>query len=281
MNKENKIILTLTILGVLIIGILLLCDSLTPSGYGELTINPFETDWALMSIDNIDVNTLIHTILSALIGFLLTIVCVEKLLKLSRDREQQYKKELQFKNISKIIRVPLLRYKKAALSMTYGIGNIPADEKVHLPIDPNSLTHVFEIQAFIDEPLLETNIEFYASAVDNLQNCITNILLNVDLTDNEELSALLSDYIMIVSAHNPCRQIMTMKNQGLPKERLSDFIAREISKVDFSKVNGANVFSPFMTLKKMIEYHESFIEKLYELAPSFNIENQEDEKGSR
>ena len=134
------------------------------------------------------------------------------------------------------------------------------------------------VQAFIDEPLLETNIEFYASAVDNLQNCITNILLNVDLTDNEELSALLSDYIMIVSAHNPCRQIMAMKNQGSPKERLSDFIAREISKVDFSKVNGANVFSPFVTLKKLIEYHESFIEKLYELAPSFNIENQEGTK---
>lgn len=279
--KEDKIKYISLGVGAAVIVAILVWDSLTPSSYGELTINPSEVDWGLISWGNIDVNTLIHTILSTVIGFMLTIIVVEQLLRASRERELQYKRDLQFKNISKIIRVSLLRYKKAALSMTYGIGNIPADEKVHLPIDPNSLTHVFEIQAFIDEPLLETNIEFYASAVDNLQNCITNILLNVDLTDNEELSALLSDYIMIVSAHNPCRQIMAMKNQGSPKERLSDFIAREISKVDFSKVNGVNVFSPFVTLKKLIEYHESFIERLYELAPSFNIENQEDEKGSR
>lgn len=276
--KEDKIKYISLGVGAAVIVALLVWDSLTPSSYGELTINPSEVDWRLISWGNIDVNTLIHTILSAVIGFMLTIIVVEQLLRASRERELQYKRDLQFKNISKIIRVPLLRYKKAALSMTYGIGNIPADGKVKVPIEQNSLTHVFEMQAYADEPLLETNIEFYASALENLQNCITNILLNVDLTDNEELSALLSDYIMVVSAYNPCRQILAMKEQGTTKESLSNFITRELPKVDFSKVKGANVFTPFIVLKEVIEYHESFIERLYKLAPSFNIENQEGTK---
>ena len=69
-----------------------------------------------------------------------------------------------------------------------------------------------------------------------------------------------------------------MKEQGTTKESLSNFITRELPKVDFSKVKGANVFTPFIVLKEVIEYHESFIERLYKLAPSFNIENQEGTK---
>ncbi len=275
--KEDKIKYISLGVGAAVIVALLVWDSLTPSSYGELTINPSEVDWGLISWGNIDVNTLIHTILSAVIGFMLTIVVVEQLLRASRERELQYKRELQFKNISKIIRVPIFRYHKAALSITYGIGNIPEDEKVHVPIDPNSLTHVFEIQAYIDEPLLETNIEFYSSAVENLQNCITNILLNVDLTDNEELSDLLSSYVNDVSGHNPCRQIIAMKEQGSPKESLSSLVTREISKVDFSKIQGPNVFTPFKTLKGLLEYHEGFLERLYELAPSFRYDYKEEE----
>ena len=274
--KENKIKYISLIIGAIVIIALLVWDGLTPSPYGELTINPSKVDWKLISWGNIDVNSLIHTILSAIIGFMLTIVVVAQLLRASRERELQYKQDLQFKNISMIIRVLLLRYHKAALSITYGIGNIPADEKVHVPIDPNSLTHVFEMQAYANEPLFQTNIDFYSSSIDNLMTCITNILLNVDLTDNEELSELLSNYVKDISAYNPCSQIIAMKFQVAAGEKISDYVTREISKVDFSKIHGSNVFSPFMTLKGILEYHEEFLRRLYELAPSFRYDYREE-----
>lgn len=271
--NSKKIVIILSIVGVLLVLLLLSWDCLVPSPYQALTIKPSETDWKVFSFSNVDVNALIQTLLSALISFVLTIVFVEMLLKSSRDRELKYKKEVQFKNISKIIRVPLFRYHKAAISMTYGIGNIPQNNIVRVPVTSSALANVFSPQAYADESLFQTNIEFYANAVDNLQSCITNILLNVDLSDNDELSELLSDYIMMVSATNPCRQILDMRNQLSGKERMTEFIKRELPNVDLNTVKGSNIFLPFARLKVLLEYHEMFINRLYALAPSFNLEN--------
>lgn len=269
--KEDKIKYISLGIGAIVIVALLVWDSLTPSDYGELTINPSEVDWGLMSRVNIDVNSLIHTILSAVIGFMLTIVVVEQLLRASRERELQYKRELQFKNISKIIQVPLFKYEKAALSITYGIGNIPASGKVKMPLEANDLIHVFGPQAYADEPLYQTNIEYYANAADNLMTCITNILLNVDLTDNEELSELLSQYVMTASALNPCQQLLGMRNLKIGDKKIDDFIKSELPKVDFGVVKGSNLFVSFARLKHMIEFHENFLNRLYILAPSFKF----------
>lgn len=271
--KEDKIKYLSLGVGAAVIVALLAWDSLTPSSYGELTINPSEVDWGLMSRGNIDVNSLIHTILSAVIGFMLTIVVVEQLLRASRERELQYKRDLQLKNISKIIQVPLFRYEKAALSVTYGIGNIPADGKIKVPVEAKDLIHIFEYQAYADEPLFQTSIELYASAVDDLKACITNILLNVDLSDNDELSELLSKYIRKVSRINPCKQILEMRKivtgKGSVKKKMVEVIRSDLPTINLDTVSGSNLFEPFARLKEMIEYHEDFLKKLYELAPNF------------
>ena len=258
-------------LGLVAVTVLLVCDSLTPSDYGELTINPFEVDWGSMSWNNIDVNSLIHTILSAIIGFILTIIVVEMLLRASREREQQNKRDLQFKNISKIIQVPLLKYERAVLSLTYGRGHIPKDKKVKVPVEAKDFIHVFEPQAYVNELLFQSNIELYANAVDSLLACITNILLNVDLTNNEELSELLSRYVKVVSATNPCRLIIDMQNQYTGTEKMVDAIRKELPTIDLDTVKPTNLYAPFVDLKLMIEYHEVFIKRLYLLAPSFKF----------
>ena len=97
--------------------------------------------------------------------------------------------------------------------------------------------------------------------------------MNVDLTNNEELSQLLSDYIMCVSTINPCRQILDMRGQTAGKEKLTDVITRDLPKIKFEEIKGSNIFLPFVNLKKLIEYHEVFITALYNVAPSFNVES--------
>ena len=166
--KSNKLLTILLIIGATALFGLLIWDCLTPSPYEHLTINPHEVDWKSISLDNVNVNSVIQTLLSALIGFLLTVFFIEKLLKASRDKEFDYRRNLQFKNISKIIRGPLIRYRKASLSMVYGIGNIPADFKIQTPIPQNALTNVFKLQAYANESIFQTNIELYADAVKSL-----------------------------------------------------------------------------------------------------------------
>ncbi len=271
--NSNKILTILLFVGGIALLLLFLWDCLTPSQYDSLTLNPHNVDWSSMSIENVNVNSVIQTLLSALIGFLMTIIFIEKMLNLSREKEINDRKQLQFRNISKIIRVPLIRYRKASLSIVYGIGNIPNDFRIQIPISQNALTNVFKPQAYADESIFQTNIELYAQAVEDLKDCITNILLNVDLTNNEELSQLLSNYIMCVSALNPCRQILDMRDKKAGKEKLTDVLTRDIPKIKFEEIKGSNLFLPFVKLKELIEYHEVFLKALYEVAPSFNVEN--------
>lgn len=271
--RSDKIVSILLGVGIILVVFLLLWDCLTPAPYNELTMNPQDVDWKSFSLHNVDVNALIQTLLSALIGFVLTIFFIEKLLKLSRDKEIEYKRQMQFKNVSKIIRIPLHRYKKASLSLVYGMGNITADKKIEVPITSKMLTNVYKPQAYADEPLLQPSIKLYARAVKDLQDCITNILLNVDLTDNEKLSKQLSDYVMLVSGINPCYQIINMKNIKLGEENMADVVMRELPQVDLDKEERANTYLPFKRLKILLEYHEAFIKTLYTIAPSFNLEN--------
>ena len=67
---------------------------LTCNPYESLTINPLNVDWRGISFANIDVNSLIQTLLSALIGFLLTIIVIEIILKKSRDKELNDKRSI-------------------------------------------------------------------------------------------------------------------------------------------------------------------------------------------
>lgn len=73
-----------------------------------------------------------------------------------------------------------------------------------------------------------------------------NILLNVDMSDNEELSELLSKYIKKVSKINPCKQL-GKRNIGTGKEKLKlpDVIIRDLPKINLDTVSGSSIFVPF------------------------------------
>ena len=268
-NKSNSILRLISIITLIIIVILFIWDLLTSNPYESLTINPLNVDWRGISFANIDVNSLIQTLLSALIGFLLTIIVIEIILKKSRDKELNDKRRLQFNNVSKVVKAPLYRYKKAALSISYPLGKMPIDMKIKIPIDFKVLAEAFMPQQFADEPLFESKIEFYAIAINELKQLFNNILINVDLSENSGLSELLSDYLVYVNVNNPCHQILDMKGKTMGNKLLTDFIQKEIPKIDVSKIDPQNIFYPFLKLKEMIEYHEHFLNELYRVAPEF------------
>lgn len=272
-KSSNILLLTISVFTLITIAIIFIWDLLTRDPYESLTINPFNVDWHSISFDNININSIIQSLLSSLIGFLLTIIVIEIILKRSRDKELNYKRKLQFENISKVVKAPLYKYKKAALSISYPLGKMPKDMKIKTPIDFNVLAEVFMPQQFANEPLFESKIEFYAIATNELKQLFNNILINVDLSENSDLSKLLSDYLLYININNPCPQILEMKNKTVGQEELMiDFIKRELPNIDVSKITPQNIFYPFIILKNMIEYHEQFLNNLYSVAPEFMSE---------
>lgn len=274
-KKSNSILRLISIITLIIIVILFIWDLLTSNPYESLTINPLNVDWRGISFANIDVNSLIQTLLSALIGFLLTIIVIEIILKKSRDKELNDKRRLQFNNVSKVVKAPLYRYKKAALSISYPLGEIPIDMKIKIPIDFKVLAEAFMPQQFADEPLFESKIELYAITINELKQLFNNILINVDLSENSDLSELLSNYLVYINVNNPCSQILDMRGKTIGKELMTDYIKRELSNIDVSKIQPSNIFYPFIILKDVIEYHEQFLNELYRIAPKFKFQNSQ------
>ncbi len=268
-KSPNSILRRISALTLIIIGIIFIWDLLTSDPYESLTVNPLNVDWNNISFDNININSIIQSLLSSLIGFILTVIVIEIILKKYRDKEQEYKRKLQFENISKVVKAPLYRYKKAALSISYPLGKMPNEMKVKAPIDFKVLAEVFMPQQFADEPLSESKIEFYAITINELKQLFTNILINIDLSENSDLSELLSDYLVYINVNNPCPQIIDMKDKTVGKELMTDFIRKELPNVDVSKILPQNIFYPFIILKSVIEYHEQFLNKLYSVAPEF------------
>lgn len=274
-KKSNSILRLISIITLIIIVILFIWDLLTSNPYESLTINPLNVDWRGISFANIDVNSLIQTLLSALIGFLLTIIVIEIILKKSRDKELNDKRRLQFNNVSKVVKAPLYRYKKAALSISYPLGKMPIDMKIKIPIDFKGLAEAFMPQQFADEPLFESKIEFYAITINELKQLFNNILINVDLSENSDLSELLSNYLVYINVNNPCSQILDMRGKTIGKELMTDYIKRELPNIDVSKIQPSNIFYPFIILKDVIEFHEQFLNELYRIAPEFKFQNSQ------
>ena len=94
MKKSNNLVIGLSIGCLLMIVLLVVWDMLTGSAYESLTVLPWEVDWKAISFKNTDVNSYIQTILSAVIGFALTIIFLEIILKKSGDKEIAYKRDV-------------------------------------------------------------------------------------------------------------------------------------------------------------------------------------------
>lgn len=271
MKKNNNLVIGLFIGCLLMIVLLVVWDMLTCSACESLTVLPWEVDWKAISFKNTDVNSYIQTILSAVIGFDLTIIFLEIILKKSRDKEIAYKRDVQLKNIAKILKAPLFRYRKAALSISYKTGQIPKDFKMQIP-DYNVLKEIFFPQPFSEEPLHESKIEYYSNTLDDLSDVIKNILLNTDLSDNEELSSIFSDYLNIMYTHNPCRSILAFKTLTVGGKRMSDNLINEDSTMFEHADNPGHIYHPIYVLQGIIKYHEEFLEKLFKIAPKFTVD---------
>ena len=63
-------------------------------------------------------------------------------------------------------------------------------------------------QQFADDPLFESKIEFYAITINELKQLFNNILINVDLSENSDLSELLSNYPSITAVPLKSRSII-------------------------------------------------------------------------
>jgi hypothetical protein len=269
-DSKSIVILVSSITSIVII-LLCLWDLLTSDPYDVVTINPIDVDWSAISLKNININAIIQSLLSALIGFLLTIVVIEYILKKSRDKDLDYKRKLQLNNISKVIKVPLWRYYKAALSISHPLGQLPGNNELKTPIDIKVLAEVFLPQPFTDEPLFESKIAFYSDTVNELKQLFTNILINVDLSESEKLSDILTDYVIYINAHNPCPRILELKDKTIGNQPMTKYIQNELPKLDINNIKPNNIFYPFLELQKQIEYHIEFLDKLYQIAPDFKL----------
>ena len=240
--STKKLIRCVLAITLVVIPLLVVWDMLTPEDYSHLTANPFHVDWNSISFKNINVNSLIQTLISVSLGLMITIVVIELLLQRSRSKEQEHKRNLQLSNIMKVLRVPLYRYHMAALQITSKPTEMPEDGCVRIPVDYKVLTEAYSLQLSIKEPLLTTKIEFYASAVEELIELFTNILINIDLSNNDELSLLITEYLQNVKYNNPCKIIIGYKTQTAGNQLISDFIKENLANTAEEKIEPSNLF---------------------------------------
>lgn len=258
--KPNKTIVRISVGTLFSIILLLIWDSLTSDPYALLTINPFKTDWASISTNNININAFIQSMLSAVISLGLTIVFIEIILQEARDKEIEYKRKLQINNIAKVLSLPLFKYKLAAEVISKRTGTNHQD--TNTDVDGYILADVFSPSLLTDEPLLQTKIELYSSKLFDLKSLITNILINTDLTDNTALSELFSEFLLYVNSNNPCARIIEIKDNTI-----KEFVIRTLPTTNLDEVQPDNILYPFRLLKDLLEYQKEFYIKLDKVFP--------------
>lgn len=273
-NQSDNLLTKIIISSIVAFVLIIFWDLLTSNPVLDLTINPLAVDWQSCSWRNIDVNSFIQTLLSALLGFIFTIIFIERILKRSRDKEIQEKRDLQFENISKVIKAPLFEYHKAALSVSTPITDLDRTDKIQTPIDIRVFAEIYLPQLYVDEPLTESKIELYSRAFENLKQMIMNILLNVDLSENKELSDILSDYLIKVSSNNSCRQIIGYKKMTAGKEKMTDLVIKMLKTTNIVEMKPGTICYPFVKLKELIEFHEDFLSRLYKISPWFFVDKE-------
>ena len=260
-TKSYKTIVRIVVGVTIGIIVLFVWDLLTSDPYESLTINPCKIDWANFSIDNVNINALIQSLLSALISIVLTIVLIEIILRESREKEIEYKRSLQLDNITKVLRVPLYKYQQAGIIISNKIG-APSQE-INIDVDGRIFAEVYSPSLCTDEPLLQTKIELYSSKLNDLKTIITNILINTDLTNNQDLSDLFSEFLIYVNANNPCSRIIELKDKINPK--VKEFVIKDLPTTNLEEIQTDNILYPFRILKDLLKYQRDFHLKLSEI----------------
>ena len=260
-TKAYKTIVRIVVGVTIGIIVLFVWDLLTSDPYESLTINPCKIDWANFSIDNVNINALIQSLLSALISIVLTIVLIEIILRESREKEIEYKRMIQLTNITKVLWVPLYKYQQAGIIISNKIG-APLQE-INIDVDGHILAEVFSPCLCTDEPLLQTKIELYSSKLNDLKAIITNLLINTDLTDNQDLSDLFSDFLVYINAHNPCSRIIELNDKINPEAK--EFVIKNLPTTNLEEIQTDSILYPFRILKDLLKYQRDFHIKLSEV----------------
>ena len=262
-TKAYKTIVRIVIGVTIGIIVLFVWDLLTSDPYESLTINPCKIDWANFSIDNVNINALIQSLLSALISIVLTIVLIEIILRESREKEIEYKRSLQLDNITKVLRVPLYKYQQAGIIISNKIG-APLQE-INIDVDGRILAEVYSPSLCTDEPLLQTKIELYSSKLNDLKTIITNILINTDLTNNQDLSDLFSEFLIYVNANNPCSRIIEINDQNKINPDIKEYVMKTLPTTNLEDIKANHILYPFCILKDLLKYQRDFHLKLSEI----------------
>lgn len=264
-HNSHKTIIIISICALVSIFILLIWDLLTSDPYVSLTINPFKIDWNNFSFENININALIQSLLSAVISLALTIFLIEIILRESREKEIEYKRSLQVDNIAKVLALPLYKYQLAGEFISNRI-TAPKQE-INTDVDGSILAEVFLPCLCSDEPLLRNKIEYYSSKLTDLKSIITNILINTDLSNNKELSDLLTDFLMYVNIYDPCPRIIELNDEKRINPKTKDFVIKTLPATNLEEIQSDNIFFPFRILKSLLKYQKEFHTKLNDVFP--------------
>lgn len=259
---KSSDLLKYSIIGSIIaIIVLVLWDLGTPDPIEEISINPLKVDW---SFSNIDINSIIQTLLSAFLGFLLSILIIEVVINRNKEKEAKNKANIQLNNVMSVLKYPIRQYNEAAIYITN--THDYKNAQVNVPVSMDALCSIYKPQSSPRKPVWYKKIELYSDAVNELNQAITNIILNADLSGNKPLFDLLSNYLYKSSCLNSCSALLDFLNQKVTNPELKTTnLAEEIVKrlpelgLDFKPDNACY---SFVLLKQLIEFHEEFFNEL-------------------
>lgn len=262
---ENKVIIIIIFIAFLCLGLCFLWDCGTHDHVVDITFNPVLTDW---SFSNIDINAFIQSIISALIGFCLSILIIDLVINKTREKEKAEKKERLVKTIMDLLVIPILDYSRAARIITNEL--IPCskennfkggDYSLELPIRIDALMDIYNIAIYTDLGLETDKIDFYIESVENLRKTITIVLLNADLSNNHEKAEALMAYL-----NNTYYFYKYSKNLKVNKELYksnSKIIEESLNKhVMDLDIPQDHIAYPFVALAKLLDMHDDFFHKI-------------------
>jgi len=248
-------------------------DCLTSSPYESLTFNPLNVDWKSFSLTNIDVNAVIQSLVSALLGVLFTIIIIEKMLNKQKEKEEEKRKhdeEEKAKERKKWIvnyiltafSYPFANVNKVIICSLYPLNELNGKDGIPKNVTPNMLVNVYNKNILSDETFYTKNIDLLILYLDELKQWLKDLILNPSIADVPELYKILINYYKIVVLDNPCKQIKKYESINFGKEKAIDSIRRELPEYEYVKGQEGHYLYPFQKLKELIDCHRNFIEQL-------------------
>lgn len=271
--KRKRLLQRIFLITMIAIFSLLVWDALTPLE-GDITCNPILVDWQSISWKNISVNSIISSLFSAVVGFLITIIVIEKILDDDRKEDEENRKKQQIRTFLEISEIVFTNYEKAAIALVYDYDEIDKHEKVDVPFSISNFKDVYSPQLYVDEVLMKKKIDLYKESVERVKQFVENLCLNIVVADNVELHTLLKEYLLQESILNSCNQIIAFQNmKSETGATLAKMAIEEVSKLQNSQIGTIQprqvILYAFVRLYNLVLYHEKFIEKFNKTAIKF------------